>query len=109
MKRLIAIIGATVLLTAPALAATMTLSFATDDGETTVWTLNNADNTASNGEVTLPFTWDAEAKTLCAQAEEGEICATMDTANDAPAVGDTSTYTTNTGVTGTVTIIAIEE
>ena len=95
------------LLAAPAFAASMTISFANDDGTTQEWTFDG-EGTATTGDVSVPYTWDEEAMKLCADVpEQGEICATFETQGEK--VGDTSAYTLSTGGTGTATITAMEE
>lgn len=96
------------LIAAPAMAASMTLSFAADGGETQEWTLHD-DGTATSGDVSVPYTWDETGGVLCATTAEGELCATIADTSDTPAIGDSSTYTTNTGQAGTVTITAMTE
>lgn len=93
---------------APALAATVTVSFVNDDGSTQVWTFDDETNTATMGEVSAPYTFDEEAGVLCADVpEQGEICATFDGA--AQAVGESAGYTLSIGGSGTATITAIAE
>lgn len=105
-KTLISVITAG-LLAAPAFAASMTISFANDDGSVQEWTLSD-DGTATSGELSVPYTYDETTLTLCAQIpDQGEICATFE--NQGEAVGDTSPYTISTGATGVATIIAMEE
>lgn len=107
MKKFIAAAVAAGFIAAPAFAASITLSFAGDDGNTSEWTFDG-EGTATSGELTASYTWDQAAMKLCADVpEQGEICATFDTA--AEAVGESSTYTLSTGGTGTATIIAMEE
>ena len=92
---------------APAFAASITVSFAGDDGNTQEWTFDG-EGTATSGDVTASYTYDEEARKLCADIpEQGEVCATFDSA--AEAVGESSTYTLSTGGTGTATITAMEE
>ena len=109
MKRMMTAVLVAGLCAAPALAATMTLSFAGDDGETQVWVLNDADGTATSGDLSVPYTWDAETRELCAKTDDGDICATIEDTGKEPEVGGTAAYTTNTGETGTVTITAMSE
>ena len=52
------------LIAAPAMAASMTLSFAADGGETQEWTLHD-DGTATSGDVSVPYTWDETGGVLC--------------------------------------------
>ena len=107
MKKLIAATLAASFIAAPAFAASITLSFAGDDGTTQEWSFDG-EGTATYAGTTMPYTWDEEARKLCAEIpDQGEVCATFDSA--AQAVGESSTYTLSTGGTGTATIIAIEE
>ncbi len=109
MKKFLAIAAAAAFMTAPAFAAKITVSFASDDGTTNVWTFDQETNTAtSDSGIETSYTYDAEAGVLCADIPEaGEVCATF--AEQAEAVGDSSTYTLSTGGGGTATITAIEE
>ncbi|MEL7033190.1 MAG: hypothetical protein AAGL97_10315 [Pseudomonadota bacterium] len=107
MKKFVAAIVAAGFIAAPAFAASITLSFAGDDGSTQEWTFDG-EGTATSGDLTTSYTWDADARKLCADVpEQGEVCATFDSA--AQAVGESSTYTLSTGGTGTATITAMEE
>ena len=112
MKKLIALTAATVAFAMPAMAATMTISFANDSGETVVMTFDDSTNTATveGQEGSFAYTWDAEANKLCGDATgEGEVCATFAESNDEPAVGDSSAYSTSDGGSGTATITAMAE
>ena len=107
MKKLLTAALVAGFITAPAFAASITLSFAGDDGVTQEWTFDG-EGTATTADASVPYTWDEEARKLCAEIpDQGEICATFDTV--AQAVGESSTYTLSTGDTGTATILAIEE
>lgn len=107
MKKFITAALAAGLIAAPALAASITLSFAGDDGSTQEWTFDG-EGTATAGDISVPYTWDEDAKTLCADVpDQGKVCATFDSV--AEAVGDSSSYTLSTGATGTATIMAMEE
>jgi hypothetical protein len=107
MKKFVAAIVAAGFIAAPAFAASITLSFASDDGTTQVWTLDG-EGTATAGDLSIPYTWDEDAKKLCADIpDQGEVCATFDSV--AEAVGESSTYTLSTGGAGTATILAMEE
>ena len=80
MKRLLAVALAAGFIAAPSWAASITISFANDDGTTQVWTFDG-EGTATMGEVTAAYTWDEETRVLCADIpEQGEICVTFDTA-----------------------------
>lgn len=107
MKKFAAAIVAAGFIAAPAFAASITLSFAGDDGTTQVWTFDG-EGTATAGDLAVPYTWDEDAKKLCADIpEQGEVCATFE--NVAQAVGESSGYTLTTGAAGTATITAMEE
>ncbi|MEL6664611.1 MAG: hypothetical protein AAFQ24_00655 [Pseudomonadota bacterium] len=108
MKKFITAALAAGFLAAPALAATVTVSFANDDGTTQEWTFDDATNMATTGDLSVPYTFDQEAGVLCADIpEQGELCATFD--GVAQAVGESAGYTLSTGGTGTATITAMAE
>lgn len=109
MRKLMVAVAATAMIGAPAYAGTMTISFASDSGETQVWSFDDATGTASSGDLSAPYTWNAEENTICATTAEGDICATFEEASETPAVNDSSRYTTNTGTAGTATITAMTE
>jgi len=107
MKKFVTVAIAAGFLAMPALAASITLSFAGDDGTTQVWTFDG-EGTATMGDLTTTYTWDEVARLLCADVpNQGEVCATFETA--AQSVGESSAYTLSTGDTGTATITAISE
>ncbi len=108
MKKTLILAAAAAFLAAPAFAVTMTIEFAGDDGTTLAVTLDDATGTATMNGVTMPYTWDAEAMTLCAAAPEGDVCATFAEQTE-PVVGASSAYTSTTGNSGTATITAIAE
>ncbi|MEO0466267.1 MAG: hypothetical protein AAF216_06970 [Pseudomonadota bacterium] len=114
MKRLITLAASAALFTLPALALTTTVDFTEDEG-TQTWVFED-DGTGAGGTATAPdgttgtYTFDAAAATLCGSMPEGDICVTFDAVMDAPpAVGDSMTYTSTIGTTGTATITAIVE
>ena len=112
MKKLSVMTAAAAMLAMPAMAQKMTISFASDDGNTVEITFNQATMKGSaeglDGE--FDYTWDAETRTLCGDGTgQGETCATFAEANETPAVGDTSAYTTSYGGSGTATITALED
>ena len=112
MKKLATLTLAAAALATPALAGTMTISFANDSGETVVMTFDDATGTATveGQEGSFPYTFDADANQLCGDATgEGEVCATFAEKNEAPTVGDTGAYTTSDGGSGTATITAMSE
>lgn len=96
----------------PALAQTMTIEFAEADGTTAVWVFMEDGIAIGPDGMMATYTYDEAARTLCGEIEGGDpprMCATFAEANEEPAVGDTSAYTTDAGTAGTATIIAIEE
>lgn len=112
MKKLITLTAATFALAAPAFAASITLKFDNADGTSQTMTFDDSTMTATveGAESSFAYTWDAEANKICGNPTgEGEICATFDTVNEAPTVGDTSGYTTSDGGSGTATVTALAE
>ena len=104
MKKLMLVAAAAALWSGSAFAATMTISFAPDDGEAQVWTFDADTSTATTGDLSVPYTWDADARSLCAQLESGELCAVFETVSETPAINDSTRYTTSAGGAGTATI-----
>ena len=107
MKKFVAAIVAAGFIATPAFAASITISFAGDDGTTQEWTFDG-EGTATMGDISTSYTWDEEAGVLCADVPDaGEVCATFESV--AQAVGESSAYTLSVGGGGTATITAIEE
>ena len=107
-----ALTAATIALALPAMAGTMTISFANDDGTTSVMTFDDATMTATleGADGTFDYTWDAEANAICGDPlGEGEICATFTEKEQSVAVGTASAYTLSTGGGGTATVTAVSE
>ena len=112
MKKFMALTAATVALALPAMAGTMTISFANDDGVTTVITFDDSTmkGTVEGVDGTFDYTWDAEANALCGNPTgEGDVCATFTEKEQAIAVGTASAYTLSTGGGGTATVTAVSE
>ena len=108
MKKFVSAAIAAAFVAAPAFAASITLSFANDDGTTQEWTFDSETNMATTGDLEVPYTWDEEAATLCADIpNQGEVCATF--TEVAQAVGESSPYTLSIGGGGTATITAMSE
>lgn len=108
MKKFLTAAIAAGFIAAPAFAASITLSFASDDGTTQEWTFDQETSLATMGDLSAPYTWDEEAKKLCAEIpDQGEVCATFDSVGQA--VGETSGYTLSSGGSGTATITAMAE
>ncbi|MEM6627788.1 MAG: hypothetical protein AAF719_13920 [Pseudomonadota bacterium] len=103
-----ALIAASALMAAPAMAGVATIEFANDDGNTSTWTFNDETMMATaDGVDAGAYTWDEAAATLCGATPDGEVCATFD--DPKSEVGHSSTYTLSTGGGGTATIKALEE
>lgn len=112
MKKLITATLAAATLGAPAFAATITISFANDNGETVTMSFDDETMTATVDGVdgSFDYTFDEATRTICGNyTGEGESCATFAEVNETPAIGDTSAYTTNDGGSGTATITALAE
>lgn len=108
MKKFIAAALSAAFIAAPAFAASITVSFANDDGTTTEITFDQETSMATTSGVSMPYTWDAETSTVCADMPDvGEVCATFESV--AEAVGDTAKYTLSVGGGGTATITAMSE
>lgn len=110
MKKTISVALVALALATPAFAASMTMSFASDDGTTVTMTFDGEGTATVEGqEGSFPYTWDEETRELCGDATgEGEVCATFAEAGE-PSVGQTSAYTTSDGGSGTATITAMSE
>ena len=108
MKKFVIATAVAGLMTMPALAEKLTYEFTTDEGSVSVWTLDQETMGAVSGDITTTYTWDPESKTMCAAVKGEKHCATLAEVKEAPAVGDTTTFTTNHGPFGTVKLIAIE-
>lgn len=111
MKKTISVVLAALALAAPAFAASMTISFAADEGGDPLVITFDGEGTASveGSEDTFAYTWNEETRELCGDATgEGEVCATMAESGD-PEVGQSTAYTTSAGTSGTATITAMSE
>jgi hypothetical protein len=103
-KTLITTLCAIAFLAAPALAGARTVEFVDTAGTKTV-VVFNTDNTATmNGGAPVAYTVDEAAKTVCSIVEGNEVCATF--AEMGKGVGFKTTYTSNSGASGTATITA---
>jgi len=109
MRKTLALIAASALFAAPALAATMTIEFSPEGGEPmTITMADDGTYTGSDGS-TGTYTWDAATQTLCGTSDAGTLCATFEgEATAEPAVGDTRTFTADNGSSGTATVTSIE-
>lgn len=109
MRKSLIAVASSVFLAAPALAATITISYEGDDGTSQTVSYDDSTGIATAGERLSPYTWDVEEATICVTTPEREICITFEEVNAEPAIGDTSHYTTNTGAAGTATVTAVTE
>ena len=79
------------------------VKFEQADGTTSTWTFNADGTTSSDTGLSGTYTWDEASLTICGQIEEQELCATFDEMVDE--AGEQTGYTTNTGVSGTATLV----
>jgi opacity protein-like surface antigen len=108
MKKFFLGAAAAALLSTPAFAETVTLEFAAEGEDAVVLLLDPAANTVTYNGDTSAASWDAATNTLCSQTPDGEICATMADVPETPTVGHTTTFTTNDGKSGTVTVVSVD-
>jgi len=112
MKKTILVASILALVAGPALAASTTVEFTGEDGAVQVWKFSD-DGTASGPEdASATYTWDEEAKKLCATFAGDEpqtVCATFEDNGGDGSVGETAGYTLDDGRKGTAKIIAKEE
>ena len=109
MKTFLSALLATTLFVAPAFAASVTISFANDDGNTQVWTFDQDTGMATFGDISVPYTWDEAASTICATLpDQGEVCVIFES-SDPPSLGARSAYTLSSGGGGTATVTAMTE
>ncbi|MEO0981504.1 MAG: hypothetical protein AAFX03_02500 [Pseudomonadota bacterium] len=108
MKKLLCAAAALTIAAAPAYAATYTIQFDGEDGESITWAFAE-DGTATAGDGTaVPYTWDEATLTVCGEMpEEGQVCATFAALMEEE--GGTTTYTSTTGVGGAATLISVVE
>ena len=107
-KFVIAAIAGGLALASTAFAASTTIEFKRDTGETNTVTLSEGVATLADG-TEGTFTWDAEAKKMCFAIGGQDTCVVFAEVNESPAVGDAVRYTAADGAEGTATVIAITE
>ncbi len=110
MKKLFAVLGATVLFASAAHATKTTIEYVPTEGDTV--TVQYDDSTMTSKNVTSgnegTYTYDEETATVCGTGAEGaEVCATFE--NPGTEVGHETPFTTNDGRSGTAKITAVEE
>ncbi|MCI4645806.1 MAG: hypothetical protein MRY64_13585 [Hyphomonadaceae bacterium] len=109
MRKFLTLAAVGTLLAAPVFAQTMVIEFAAESGEgVTVSLADDGTYTATDGTAGT-YTWDEATQTLCGKSDAGEVCATFEGEATEPAVGVSRAFSDTAGLTGTATIIAIEE
>lgn len=106
MRPIIAALGALALAATPAIAAEITIEFASDAGAVS-YTFDDAAGTfTSTAGASGTYTYDEATKTICGKTAEGELCATFE--DDKREVGHSTSYTGSDGGSGTATITAMK-
>ncbi|MFA7264273.1 MAG: hypothetical protein WC068_14745 [Caulobacter sp.] len=105
--RLLIAIAGLALVATPALAASTTVEFARNDGQTTTVVFNTDGTASANGQPASPYTMDEAAKKICGQVEGQELCVTFGEMGST--VGFSTTYNDTAGNSGTATITAVTE
>lgn len=109
MKKVLIAAAAAAMFSTSAIAATITVEFTPGEGEKQVWKFDQ-----EAGKATGPsgkeydYTFDEAAQKLCANVEDGELCATFEGGDGKIEVGATATYSATNGSTGSATITAVE-
>ncbi len=94
----------------PAMAGTLTLSFQSDTGTPPlVVTIDEEGNATLEDGTVGTYTWVDESGTLCGTFGEVESCAVIGKTGEAVEVGATASFTADEGVSGTVTVVAMED
>lgn len=109
MLRTVSVIAFAAMIATPALAGVTTIEFKSSDGETTTGVYDDSTSTYTINDSTeaIPYTWDAEAKKLCGKDADGaDACATFEA--EISEVGQSTTFTSQDGESGTATIISVE-
>ena len=97
-------------MTSAAMAASVTIEFKRDSGETQVVTVDGAGTATLPDGTSLPYSYDADALTMCfTVSAEQENCATFAERVAEPKVGDSVRYTASDGSEGTATVTEIVE
>jgi hypothetical protein len=110
MKRYLTLALASLALSAPALAGSITIEFDASDSDPSVWLFLNGGTAIGPGGTVEDYTWDPETSELCGDLlyDRSAGCITFEVSEDDLEIGDTTGYTTSDGKEGTATIIAIE-
>lgn len=107
MKKITALVAVAAFAAAPAFAGSFTIEFAAEGAEPVVAVMDQDAGTATVGDKTAPYTFDAATNTLCIESEEG-ICATFEGDPQDPVVGYSSSFTATNGDAGVATIVAVD-
>ncbi len=111
MPKFIVALSAALLFATSAFANVITIKFEPAGGEAVSFAFDSEANTSTNlatGEAG-PYTFDEASNTICGTGPDGgEVCATFEGPASDPTVGQSGPYTTNTGLSGTATVVSIE-
>ncbi len=112
MSKFLATFATALLISSSPFAQVITVEFKPAEGDAITFAFDDATNTSTNvatGE-TGAYTFNAETNTICGTGADGaEVCATFEgPANAEPKAGDSGSYTTNAGTSGTATIVSIQ-
>lgn len=107
MKNFIICGVAASLFAAPAIAASTTIAFETAEGVTQTATFTDDGTVTSEADDAGTYTYDEEGGVLCIEATNYSDCITF--AEPSDEVGASSAYTTESGGSGTATVVAKEE
>ncbi len=114
MLRILGVVAASALFATAAHATVTTIEYTGSDGEQVTVAYDDATNTATviGGEsdgATSPYTFDEAANKLCSNDAEGaEVCVTFEGTGEEPKAGDTASFTTNDGRSGTAKVVSIQ-
>ncbi len=112
MKKLIALAFSAALAATAAHAGSQTIEFTNaESGTVQSWTFNTDGTASGPGDIAATYTWDLEAKTLCADVvadEPQKLCVTFAEVQETPEVGFETAYTADNGSAGTAKLVAIE-
>ncbi len=111
MPKFFVALSAALFFTTSAFAQVITIKFEPAEGDAISFAFDTEANTSTNlatGD-TGPYTFDEAANKICGAGPDGaEVCATFEGPSAEPTVGQSGPYTTNTGASGTATIVSIE-
>ena len=114
MIRTLGVLFASALFATAAHAAVTTVEYTGSDGASVTIAYDDATTTATviggeNDGAAGPYTFDEASNTICSNDAEGkEVCVSFDGTGDEPKVGDTASFTTNDGRSGTAKVVGVE-